>query len=166
MKNSIKILLLTLILGISSCSSSFIVRTKNQRIKLNPIDQKGIIIGLENEVVIIKFNQNDILQLFEKDISEFYTERTMKLIYDLKSFKEDKIFNEKKSKGTLAFTEYELKFQQLLQQGNAQVVWKCSNEILRNIKYKYTRDKLGGERAYYFSNDGTEFYNMILGLGE
>ena len=166
MRNSIKVLFLLLVLGISSCSSSFIVRTKNQNIKLNPLDEKGIIIGLENELVIIKFNQNELIHLFEKDIAEFYEERIAELIYEMATFKTDKIFNEKELKGTIPFMEYELKFQELLQSGNTEIVWKESKIKLKKIKYKYTRDKLGGEKAYYYKNDGTEFYNITLALGE
>ena len=162
MKNIIKIIVLTLILGISSCSSSFISRTKNRTIKLEPISEKSIKVGIENDLVIIKFNRNDLIKLFEKDITEFYDQRIIKEINDLKSLKTDKIFDEQKMKGTLPFMEYELKFHSLLKKGKAEIENKNTNKRLERIKYKFTRDKLGGENAYFFTENGNKIYEMEL----
>jgi hypothetical protein len=169
MRNLIKIIILTLTFAISSCSSSFISRTKHRTIKLVSISKKSIKIGIENDLVNIKFDRNDLIQLFEKEISEFpeYSDpRKVKELNKLKSLKDDKVFDEKKMKGTLPFMEYELKFHLLLKKGKAEIVNRKTNNKLQKIKYKFTRDKLGGENAYFFTKNGKEIYEVALTFGE
>ncbi|NCO64685.1 MAG: hypothetical protein GW839_10830 [Flavobacteriales bacterium] len=72
MNRKIGTLLLTLIFGITSCSSSFIARTKNKNIKLKGIDEKSIKVGTENEKALILFDKNELITLFQNDLADFY----------------------------------------------------------------------------------------------
>ncbi|MEC3965579.1 hypothetical protein [Flagellimonas halotolerans] len=166
MRNPIKILLLTLILGISSCSSSFIVRTKEKKITLISLPADSIKVGLDNGKAIIKFNRNDLVELFESDLKEFTDQRIKSYVDDLKSLKSDKIYIKDKTIGTLPLSEYELKFHTLILKGKAEIQNKKTEENLKRIKYKYTRDKLGGENAYFYSGNGVGLYEILLALGE
>mgnify|MGYP003636233185 CR=1 FL=1 len=166
MRNSIKILLLTLIFGISSCSSSFIVRTKKKTINLNSLSENSIKVGLDNGIVQIKFNRNDLINLFETDLKEWFDPRIKSYVDDLKSLKSDTIYKKDKTIGTLPLSEYELKFHSLILNGKAEIENKETKENLKRIKYKFTRDKLGGQNAYFYTENGIEFYEILLAFGE
>lgn len=161
-----KIILFIFTIGFLSCSSSFIKQEKNKTIKLNPLIESEIKIGIENDLVIIKFNRSDIINLFERDLEDFFDQRLQTYVDELESLESDKFFDEKKLKGTLPFSEFELKFHELLKSGNAEIILKENNNKLKKIKYKFTRSKLGQEDVYFYKEDGTEFYNITLVLGE
>lgn len=166
MKRKIKILLLTLIFGISSCSNSFITRTKSKNIKLYGIDKKSVKVGAENEKAIILFDRNELITLFQNDLAVFYDQSVKIKIDELNSLKSDLIFPENEMKGKLKFIEYELKFLELLKAGKAKVINKESNEKVERIKYTFTMDKLGGQNGYFSFINGEEFYKILIALGE
>jgi hypothetical protein len=166
MSKIIRISLLVFIIGITSCSSSFITRTKNKNIKLNSFTKNGISIGIENPKSIIYFNKKDIIDLYEYEISKGELGRSLDLIYNIASFEVDTILNEEKLKGTIPFLEHELKFHELLKKGKAKIIWKGSRKKLYKIKYKFERDKLGGESAYFLTKEGIKFYEITLAFGE
>ena len=166
MKNPIKILLLTLILGISSCSSSFIVRTKKETINLKSLPENSIKVGVDNGIVEIKFNRKDLIDLFEKDLKEWFDPRINSYVGDLKSLQSQKIYIKEKTLGTLPLIEYESKFHTLMLNGDAEIENKVTKEQLKRIKYIFTRDKLGGQNAYFYNENGTEIYEIVLALGE
>jgi hypothetical protein len=166
MKNPINILLLTLILGISSCSSSFIVRTKKKTINLKSLPENSIIVGVDNGIAVIKFNRNDLIDLFEEDLEEWFDPRIKSYLDNLKSLQSDKIYIKDRTIGTLPLTEYESKFHSLILDGKAEIENKLTKERINRIKYKFTRDKLGGQNAYFYNENGTEIYEILLALGE
>ncbi|TRO66773.1 hypothetical protein [Christiangramia sabulilitoris] len=166
MKRISKIIFLFIILGLMSCSSSFIKKERNSTIKLNSIPENTIKIGIENDAVILKFNRNDLIYFLEKKLEEFNDQRIKGYVSDLKSIKSDTIFDANKIKGTLPFAEYEIKFHELLKKGDAIVFDKEENKELDRIKYKFTLDKLGGEDAYFYKMNGKQIYHILLAFGE
>jgi len=166
MKNSIKISLLTLILGFSSCSSSFIIQTNKKTINLKPLPEYSVKIGVDNGIFLINFNRNDLIDLFQTDLKEWFDPRIKLYVDDLKSLKSDTIYKKDKTIGTLPFSEYELKFHTLILNGKAEIENKVTKENLKRIKYKFTRDKLGGKNAYFYTEKGVEFYEILLAFGE
>ena len=50
--------------------------------------------------------------------------------------------------------------------GDAEIENKVTKEQLKRIKYIFTRDKLGGQNAYFYNENGTEIYEIVLALGE
>lgn len=166
MNRVIGILILTLIFGITSCSSSFISRTKNKNIKLGGIDEKAVKVGMENEKALILFDKNELITLFQKDLLDFYDQSVENKISELNSLKSDLIFSEKEWKGKLKFIEYELKFLELLKVGKAEIIDKENKEKVDRIKYTFIIDKLGGQDGYFRFKDGVEFYRILIALGE
>ena len=166
MNRKIGTLLLTLIFGITSCSSSFISRTKNKNIKLKGIDEKSIKVGAENEKALILFDKNELIALFQNDLADFYDQSVKSKIDELNSLKTDLIFPEKEWKGKLKFTEYELKFLELLKAGKAEIFDKENKEKIERIKYTFIMDKLGGKDGYFSFKNGEEFYRILIALGE
>jgi len=166
MKKIEKILLLIIPILLLSCSSSFIKTTKTRTIKLKGIENQKPIIGVENDFVVIKFNKNDLINLFEKDNSEFYISRIAKRIDKLEKMNTNLIFQKRESNNDVEFTEYEIKFYELIKKGNVEIYNKSTKQNLKKIKYIFTRDKLGGERLEIESMDKRKLYNMILGFGE
>ena len=166
MNRKIGTLILTLIFGITSCSSSFIVRTKKKTINLKSLSENSINVGLDNGIVQIKFDRNDLIDLFETDLKEWFDPRIKSYVDDLKSLKSDTIYKKNKAIGTLPLSEYELKFHSLILNGKAEIEIKETKENLKRIKYKFTRDKLGGQNAYFYTENGIEFYEILLAFGE
>ncbi|QCX39561.1 hypothetical protein FF125_14340 [Aureibaculum algae] len=166
MENQFKILLLTLTLGISSCSSSFIVKTKKKTINLESLPENSIKVGVDNGIVQIVFDRNDLTDLFEKDLNEWLDPRIKSYVENLKSLKSDTIYKKDKTIGILPLSEYELKFHSLILNGKAEIKNKETNENIKRIKYKFTRDKLGGQNAYFYTENGIEFYEILLAFGE
>ena len=166
MNRKIGLLLLTLIYGITSCSSSFIVRTKKKIINLKSLSDDTIKVGLDNGIVQIKFERNDLIELFQADLENWFDPRIKSYVDDLKSLKFDTIYKKDKTNGTFPLAEYELKFHTLILNGKAEFNNKDTKENLKRIKYKFTRDKLGGENAYFFNKNGIEIYEIALALGE
>lgn len=166
MNRKIGTLLLTLIFGITSCSSSFIVRTKKKVINLKSLSENSIKVGLDNGIVQIKFDRNDLIDLFETDLKKWLDPRIKSCVDDLKSLKSDTIYKKDKTIGILPLSEYELKFHSLILNGKAEIENKKTKENLKRIKYKFTRDKLGGQNAYFYTENGIEFYEILLAFGE
>jgi hypothetical protein len=166
MNRKIGTLLLILIFGITSCSSSFIVRTKKKTINLKSLSENSIKVGLDNGIVQIKFDRNDLIDLFETDLKEWFDPRIKSYVDDLKSLQSDKIYIKEKTIGTLPLAEYESKFHILMLNGEVEIENKVTKEHLKRIKYKFTRDKLGGQNAYFYNESGTEIYEIILAFGE
>ena len=166
MRNPIKILLLTLILGFSSCSSSFIVRTKKKSINIKTLPESSIKVEVDNGDFQITFSRNDLINLFDEDLKNWFNPRIKLYVDELKSLKSDTIIIKDKVIGTLQFTEYELKFHNLILKGMVEIENKKTGKNLNRIKYKFTRDKLGGKNAYFYTEDGTEFYDILLAFGE
>ncbi|MCL7755145.1 hypothetical protein [Polaribacter sp. Z022] len=166
MNRKIGTLILTLIFGITSCSSSFIVRTKKKTINLKSLSENSINVGLDNGIVQIKFDRNELIDLFETDLKEWFDPRIKSYVDDLKSLKSDTIYKKNKAIGTLPLSEYELKFHSLILNGKAEIEIKETKENLKRIKYKFTRDKLGGQNAYFYTENGIEFYEILLAFGE
>ena len=166
MNRKIGTLILTLIFGITSCSSSFIVRTKKKTINLKSLSENSINVGLDNGIVQIKFDRNDLIDLFETDLKVWFDPRIKSYVDDLKSLKSDTIYKKNKAIGTLPLSEYELKFHSLILNGKAEIEIKETKENLKRIKYKFTRDKLGGRNAYFYTENGIEFYEILLAFGE
>lgn len=166
MRYLIKNILLILIFGILSCSSSFIERTKKKTINLEPLPEHSLKVGVDNEIVLINFNRNDLIDLFESDLKEWFDPRIKSYVDDLKSLKSDTIYIKDKSIGTLPLSEYELKFHTLILNGKVEIENKETKDNLKRIKYKFTRDKLGGQNAYFYFENGNEFYKILLALGE
>ena len=166
MNRKIGTLLLTLIFGLTSCSSSFIARTKNKNIKLNRIDEKSVKVGTENEKALIVFDKNELITLFQNDLAEFYDQSVENKIDELNSLKSDLIYPEKDWKGKLKFVEYELKFLELLKAGKAEIIDKRNKEKVERIKYTFIMDKLGGQDGYFSFENGEEFYRILVALGE
>lgn len=155
-----------MILGMVSCSSSFIKKERKRTINLNSLSKNSIKVGVENESVIIKFNRTDIIYLFEQDLKQFKDQRIQGYVEDLKALKEDTIFDRTKLNGTLFLMEYELKFHDLLKKGKAEIIDKEENEKLDRIKYKFLLDKLGGKEAFFYKMNGKKIYQVLLALGE
>ncbi|GAA4280047.1 hypothetical protein [Gaetbulibacter aestuarii] len=166
MNNQIKILILTLVLGISSCSSSFILRTKRKRINLETLPENSVKVGVDNGIVLIKFNRNDLVNLFQNDLENWSDHRIKSYVDELKAFNSDTIFEKDRTVGTLPIAEYESKFHTLLLNGKADIENKSTKKYLKQIKYKFTRDKLGGKNAYFYDRNGTKIYEIVLALGE
>ena len=166
MRKFSKIIFPIIILGIISCSSAFIKKERNSRITLNSIPENTIKVGIENKAVIIKFNRNDLISLFEENLEKFNDQRIQGYVNDLKSLKSDTIFDKSKLKGTLPLIEYEIKFHELLKKGNAVIFDKEENRKLEKIRYKFTLDKLGGQNAYFYKMNGKKIYEVLLALGE
>ena len=166
MNRKIGTLILTLIFGITSCSSSFIVRTKKKTVNLKSLSENSIKVGLNNGIVQIKFDRNDLIELFEKDLKEWFDPRIKSYVDDLKSLKSDTIYKKDKTIGTLPLSEYELKFHTLILNGKSEIENKQTNENLKRIKYKFTRDKLGGQNAYFYTQNGIEIYEILIAFGE
>lgn len=165
-KFNLKILILISIIGISSCSSSFIVQTKNKTISLSPIPKNAIKVVVDNGSFQIKFDRNSLVNLYEKDLKEWCDPRFESYIKDLKSLKSDKVFKKEKTIMTLPLSEFELKFHALLLNGEAEIINNKNQEKIQRIKYKFTKDKLGGEDAYFYTENGIEIYSIILAFGE
>ena len=166
MNRKIGTLILTLIFGITSCSSSFIVRTKKKTINLKSLSENSIKVGLDNGIVQIKFDRNDLIELFETDLKEWFDPRIKSYVDDLKSLKSDTIYKKDKTIGTLPLSEYELKFHTLILNGKAEIENKETKANLKRIKYKFTRDKLGGQNAYFYTENGIEIYEILVAFGE
>ena len=166
MRNSIIILLITLTLGLLSCSSSFIVQTKKKTINLKSLSENSIKVGVDNGIYLIEFNRTDLVKLLEKDLKEWSQPRIKSYDDDLKSLKSDTIYKKEKSIGTLPLSEYELKFHTLILNGKVEIENKETKENLKRIKYKFTRDKLGGKNAYFYTENGTEIYEILIAFGE
>ena len=166
MNRKIGTLILTLIFGITSCSSSFIVQTKKKTINLKSLSENSIKVGLDNGIVQIKFDRNDLIELFETDLKEWFDPRIKSYVDDLKSLKSDTIYKKDKTIGTLPLSEYELKFHTLILNGKAEIENKETKENLKRIKYKFTRDKLGGQNAYFYTENGIEIYEILVAFGE
>ena len=166
MKRKIGTLILTLVFGITSCSSSFIVRTKKKTINLKSLSENSIKVGLDNGIVQIKFDRNDLIELFETDLKEWFDPRIKSYVDDLKTLKSDTIYKKDKTIGTLPLSEYELKFHTLILNGKAEIENKETKENLKRIKYKFTRDKLGGQNAYFYTENGIEIYEILVAFGE
>lgn len=166
MKKIDKILLLIIPILIISCSSSFIKSTKTKTVKLKSIKSQKRIVGFENDFVIIKINKNDLINLFEKDNSEFYDYRISKQIDKLEKMQTDLIFQKSKQNGEIELAEYEIKLYELLKKGKVRIYDKSTNKDLKKIKYIFTRDKLGGKRLEIESMDKRKLYDMILAYGE
>lgn len=125
MNRKIGTLLLTFIIGITSCSSSFISRTKNQNIKLKGVHDNSIKVGAENNKVIILFDKNELIRLFQNELLDFNDQEIKLIVNELKSLKSDLIFSVKEWSGKIKFTE--LKFHDLLKKGKGEVIDKRSN---------------------------------------
>jgi hypothetical protein len=166
MNRKIGTLLLTLIFGITSCSSSFIVRTKKKTLNLKSLSVNSIKVGIDNGIVQIKFNRKDLIDLFESDLKEWFDPRIKSYVDDLKSLKLDTIYKKNKTIGNLLLSEYELKFHSLILNGKAEIKNKETKKYYKRIKYKITRDKFGGENAYFYTEKGIELYEISLALGE
>jgi hypothetical protein len=161
-----KILILIFIIGISGCSSSFIVQTKSKTIVLSPIPKKAIKVVVDNGNFQMRFDRNSLINLFEKDLKEWPDPRFESYINDLKSLKSDKIFKKEKTIMTLPLVEFELKFHALLLNGEAEIINNKNQEKIQRIKYKFTKDRLGGENAYFYTENGIEIYSIVLAFGE
>ena len=166
MKKLTNILLFILILGISSCSSSFILRTKKKTINLISLPENSIKVGVDNGIAEIKFNRNDLIELFENDLNELFDSRIKSFVEDLKSQELDKVYKKDKTIETLPLAIYKLKFHKLLLDGKAEILLKEENKKLEKIKYEFTRSKLGQEDATFYTKDGTEFYHILVAYGE
>ena len=166
MNRRIGTLLLILIIGITSCSSSFIVRTKKKTINLNSLSKNSIKVGLDNGIVQIKFDRNDLIELFETDLNEWFDPRIKSYVDDLKSLELDTIYKKDKTVSTLPLAEYELKFHTLILSGKAEFRNIETEKKLNRIKYKFTKDKLGGQNAYFYNENGLEIYEIVLAYGE
>ena len=166
MNRKIGTLLLAFIIGTTSCSSSFIARTKKQNIKLKGVLENSIKVGTENNKVLILFDKNELIRLFQNDLLDFNDQRIQLIVNELKSLKSDLIFSVKEWSGKVKFTEYELKFHDLLKKGKGEVIDKSSNNKIKRIKYTYIEDKLGGQDGYFSFENGEEFYRVLLAYGE
>src|SRR5690606_17651523 len=109
---------------------------------------------------------NDLVDLFEKDQEKWFDSRIESYVEDLRSLNTDTIFKNEKTVLTLQMSEYEHKFYELLLDGKARIVNKETKESLGQIECKFTRNKLGGENAYFYTQDGIEFYEIVIAFGE
>ena len=166
MRNPIKYLSFILVVSILSCSSSFIVKADKTTINLEPLSKNTIKVGVDTGKYISYFSRNDLVDLFEKDQEKWFDPRIESYVEDLRSLNSDTIFKKDKTVLTLQMAEYELKFYDLLLDGKARIVNKKTQERLGQIECKFTRDKLGGENAYFYTQDGKEFYEIVIAFGE
>ena len=166
MNKKIGIILLTLVLTFSNCSSSFIARTKSRNIKLKGINENSIKVGTENNKVLILFDKNELLNLFEKEYLDFNNPSSKERINELKSLKKNFIFKESEWKGKMKYSSYELMFHELLKKGKAEIFDKRKELNIYKIKYTFVEDKLGGQDCYFSFKNGNEFYEIVLAYGE
>ena len=143
-----------------------IFSTKKKTINLKSLSENSIKVGLDNGIVQIKFDRNDLIELFETDLEEWFDPRIKSYVDDLKSLKLDRIYKKDKTIGTLPLAEYELKFYTLILSGKAEFRNNDTEKNLERIKYKFTSDKLGGENAYFYNENGIKVYEIALALGE
>lgn len=149
----------------SSCSSSLFSKTKNKIINLQPLNENTLKIILENEVAELKFDRNDLIELFENDLKEWYDQRIESYVEELKLLKTDKIIDKDRINSLLLY-EYESKFNKLILKGKVEITLKKENINLKKINYRFTRSRLGQEDVIVFINDNEEIYHIILALGE
>jgi len=166
MRNPIKYLSFILVSCILSCSSSFIVKTDKTTINLEPLSKNTIKVGIDTGKYISYFSRNDLVELFEKDQEKWFDQRIESYVEDLRSLNSDTIFKNDETVLTLEMAEYGLKFYDLLLAGKARIINKETQERLGQIECKLTRDKLGGENAYFYTQDGIKFYEIVLAFGE
>ncbi len=162
MRNTIFILILSI--AFCSCSSSLIKRTDQEQIFLKYIESEAVTIGFENEKSIIRFEKADLVNLFKKENSDFSTQVRKERIERLEDIKADTIIPI--SRSSTESWELEIKFNELLTQGKAEVFNKRTGELVERIGYLKSVDKLGGVEVKYSFIDGTVFYNTVLKLGE
>lgn len=166
MKKEFIIIILTSVLTLSSCGSSFIAKQKSRNIKVKPISNISIKVGTENEKVKILFDKGDLIQMFQKEYANYSDPGINQIIKELKSYKNDFIFNDKNSKGKMNYSSFELMFHELLKEGKTKILDKKTKTEIERFKYTFVRDKLGGEECYFSFKSGEEFYEITLALGE
>lgn len=165
MRKTAIFLILTISFFTSSCSSSLFSKTKNKIINLQPLNENTLKIILENEVAELKFDRNNLIELFENDLKEWYDQRIESYVEELKLLKTDKIIDKDRMNSLLLY-EYESKFNKLILKGKVEIKLKKENIKLKKINYRFTRSRLGQEDVSVFINDNEEIYHIILALGE
>ena len=148
------------------CSKSFVVKNKKKDITLNQIEYNNPKISFENNLVIARFNVSDLINCYEKSLSEFESREIKEEIVKLKSIENDTILDYEVNKNFVKFQEYNYYFHQLILDKKAEIIKKSDNQKLNKVKYHFMEDRLGGQQAVFYFEDGTEFYRVILRLGE
>lgn len=148
------------------CSKAFVVKDKTKFIKLNEIVFDGPKIGFENNLIIAKFNIKDLIKFYEKDLKEFERKEIKDEITKLKSIQKDTILDYETNKNSVKFQDYNFYFHELILDKKVQIIMKSNNKVLNRVKYKFMKDRFGGEQATLNYEDGTEIYRFTLRLGE
>ncbi len=99
-------------------------------------------------------------------MSEFESREIKEEIVKLKSITKDTILDYEVNKNFVKFQEYNYFFHQLFLDKKAEIIKKSNNQILDKVKYHFIENRLGGQQAIFYFEDGTEFYRVILHLGE
>src|SRR5690606_34601404 len=127
------IIILILSIAFCSCSSSFVKRTDQEQILLKGIESEAVTIGFENEISIVRFEKADLVNIFKNENSDFSTQARKDRIGRLEKIEADSIIPI--SKSSTESWELEMKFNELLTQGKAEVLNKRTGELVEQIGY-------------------------------
>lgn len=149
-----------------SCASSFNKRTAKRTINLTELLSDSLKVGIENDKALIQFERFELVNQFEKKYEKYPAWELKNEIENLKNLVRDSIVKENKYRTSLMGWDYELVFHDLLRKGKAKIKNKLSNSIVNQIIYEKYKTKLGGQETYFYFKNRTEFYKIILVLGE
>ena len=168
-------LILTILFGCKTSQNHSFIKSKNQKhIKLIGAQKPFVVFILENGDTL-KFGNEDILLLLDKqsknqthrqtlfnkswlDISETLSKRSIDTTVNQNLSSID-------SKTLTGILESWLA-RELLLKGKASVVMKNQTGNLKRLNYVFTKDKLGGQQGTFYSENGVKIYSSVIALGE
>lgn len=162
-----KLFLISVLLLVAfACASSFNKRTAKRTVTMKKLQPNSLTVGIENENVLILFERSEIVDLFEKQYKKEPVWEIEKEIKKLKTLSKDSIATQESYRKSTTGWDYELIYYQLLKKGKAQITEKLTGRTIDQILYTQYKTQLGGQDAYFSFKNGTEFYKVILALGE